>query len=61
MSKNVLIAVLSGVFAAELFFFGGRDLLHLFSRIGIREITIVLLIVGATVLDRVIRQAARRL
>jgi hypothetical protein len=41
--------------------FFGRDRLHFFGLIGIREVTIVLLIVGTVVLARAIRQAARRL
>ena len=60
MWKNVLIVVLLGVLGIELHFFG-RDGVSVAGRIGIREITIVLLIAGAVVLARAIRHAARRL
>jgi hypothetical protein len=60
MWKNVLIVVLLGVFAGELVFFG-RDLLHFFGRIGIREVVIVLLIVGTAVTTRQLKHAAKRL
>jgi hypothetical protein len=62
MWKNVLIVGLLGVFAGELVFFGG-DLLHFFGsiRIGIRELTIVVLIVGTVVVARELRRAAKRL
>jgi hypothetical protein len=60
MWKNILIVVLLGVFAGELVFFG-RDFLHVFGRIGIRELTIVLLIVGTLVTARQLKHAAKRL
>jgi hypothetical protein len=58
--KNVLIVVLLGLLAAEVFFFG-RDMLHFFGRIGTREVVIVLLIAGTVIGARAIKQAARRL
>jgi hypothetical protein len=60
MWKNLLIVGLLGVLAGELPFFG-RDLLHFFGRIGIRELTIVLLIVGTLVAARQLKHAAKRL
>jgi hypothetical protein len=60
MWKNVLIVVLLGVLAVELAFFG-RDLLYFFGRIGIRELAIVLLIVGTAVTARQLKHAAKRL
>jgi hypothetical protein len=60
MWKNVLIVVLIGAFAGELVFFG-RDLLHLFGRIGIREVVIALLILGTVVTVRQLQHAAKRL
>jgi hypothetical protein len=60
MWKNVLIVVLLGDFAGELVFFG-RDLLHFFGRIGIREVVIVLLIMGTVVTTRQLGHAEKRL
>jgi hypothetical protein len=60
MWKNVLIVGLLGVFAGELAFFG-KDSLHVFGRIGIRELTIVVLVVGTVVVARELRRAAKRL
>jgi hypothetical protein len=60
MWKNVLIVVLLGVLAGDLAFFG-RDFLHFWGRIGIREVTIVLLIVGTVVTIRQLKHAAKRL
>jgi hypothetical protein len=55
MWKNVLIVVLLGLFAVEVFFFG------FLGRIGTREVVIVLLIAGTVLGARAIKQAARRL
>jgi hypothetical protein len=60
MWKNVLIVVLLGVFAGEVVLFG-RDLLHFFGRIGIRELVIAALILGTVVTVRQLQQAAKRL
>ena len=60
MWKNVLIVGLLGVFAGELAFFG-RDVLHVFGRIGTKEVVIALLIVGTVVTARQIKHAAKRL
>ena len=60
MWKNVLIVVLLGVLAAEVFLFH-VDMLHLLGRIGMREVVIVLLVAGTVIGARAIRQAARRL
>jgi hypothetical protein len=60
MWKNVMIVVLLGVLAGELAFFG-RDFLRFFGRIGIREMTIALLIVGTVVTARQLKHAAKRL
>jgi hypothetical protein len=51
---------LLGVLAVELAFFR-RDLLYFFGRIGIRELAIVLLIVGMAVIARQLKHAAERL
>ncbi len=55
MWKNALIVVLLGVLGVELYFFGG-DLVYFPGHIGIREVTIALLIVGTVVLARAIRR-----
>jgi len=60
MWKNVLIVVLLSVLGVELYFFR-TNLVGVAGSIGIREITIALLIVGTIVLVRAIRHAARRL
>ena len=60
MWKNAQIVLLLGTLAAELIFLH-TDLLRFLSRIGIREVVIVLVIAFTVGLTQAIRSAARRL